>query len=150
MSIKGQGHSLTLAQGHSDSKIKTCFSEKMLSYLKPNFKGKLLGTWKCNFIQFILVTWWRWLPCPYMYKVKTIFEISPSVEPAVDCFETWYLAYATWAYHSLFKWWPWVDLDLFTPRSNFVAHTSVWKKGKSWIFQKQLQSVISKLIDAVK
>ena len=25
MSIQGQGHSLTLAQGHSDMKIKTCF-----------------------------------------------------------------------------------------------------------------------------
>ena len=25
MSIKGQGNSLTLAQGHSDSNIKTCF-----------------------------------------------------------------------------------------------------------------------------
>ena len=33
MSIQGQGHSLTLAQGYSDMKIKTCFSQKPLSYL---------------------------------------------------------------------------------------------------------------------
>ena len=30
MSIEDQGHSLTLAQGHSDMKIKTCFSQKLL------------------------------------------------------------------------------------------------------------------------
>ena len=27
MSIKGQGHSLTLVKGHSDFKVKTCFAE---------------------------------------------------------------------------------------------------------------------------
>ena len=37
MSIKGQGHYLTLAIGHSDFKIKSCFSQKLLSHLKPNF-----------------------------------------------------------------------------------------------------------------
>ena len=30
MSIKGQGHSLTLIKGHSDFKVKTCFSQKQL------------------------------------------------------------------------------------------------------------------------
>ena len=30
MSITGQGHSLTWAQGHSDFKIKACFSQKLL------------------------------------------------------------------------------------------------------------------------
>ena len=28
MSIKGQGHSLTLVKGHSDFKVKTCFFSK--------------------------------------------------------------------------------------------------------------------------
>ena len=27
--------------------------------------------------------------------------------------QTWYVASGTPAHHSLFKWWPWVDLDLF-------------------------------------
>ena len=36
-SIKGQGHYLTLAKGHSDYKIKTCFSQKLLNYLELNF-----------------------------------------------------------------------------------------------------------------
>ena len=37
MSIEGQGHYLTLAKGHSDFEIITCFSQKLLSLLEPNF-----------------------------------------------------------------------------------------------------------------
>ena len=33
MSVKGQGHSLTLVKGHSDFKVKTCFSQKQLGGL---------------------------------------------------------------------------------------------------------------------
>ena len=50
MSIKGQGHYLTLAIGHSDFKIKTCFSQKLLSHLEPNFSLKLMGEWEWKFI----------------------------------------------------------------------------------------------------
>ena len=32
-----QGHYLTLAKDHSDFKIKSCFSKKLLSHLDPNF-----------------------------------------------------------------------------------------------------------------
>ena len=35
--MKGQGHSLTLVKGHSDFKVKTCFSEKQLDDLEPKF-----------------------------------------------------------------------------------------------------------------
>ena len=35
--MKGQGHSLTLAKGHSDFKVKTCFSVKQLDDLEPEF-----------------------------------------------------------------------------------------------------------------
>ena len=41
--IKGQGHSLTFAKDHTDFKIKTCFSQKQLSHLKPNLIGKHMG-----------------------------------------------------------------------------------------------------------
>ena len=41
MSIKGQGHYLTLAKGHADSKIRTCFSQKLLCLLEPVFVRKL-------------------------------------------------------------------------------------------------------------
>ena len=37
-----------------------------------------------------------------------------------DYKETWYVASGTLAHHSLFKLWPWVDLDLFfLVRSDF-------------------------------
>ena len=36
MNIKGQDHYLTFAKGHFVFKLKSCFSQKLLSYLKPN------------------------------------------------------------------------------------------------------------------
>ena len=38
MSVKGQGHYLTLAKGHSDLKIKTCFVLFFLSETVESFK----------------------------------------------------------------------------------------------------------------
>ena len=35
--IKGQGHYLTFAKGHSEFKIRSCLSQKLLSHLEPNF-----------------------------------------------------------------------------------------------------------------
>ena len=46
MSIEGQDHFLTLAQGHLHMKIKTCISQIPLTSFDPNFVGKLLGTRK--------------------------------------------------------------------------------------------------------
>ena len=34
MSVKGQGHFLTLVKGHSDFKVKTCFSQKQVGPFK--------------------------------------------------------------------------------------------------------------------
>ena len=34
---QSQGHSLTLVKGHSDFKVKTCFSYKQLGDLEPKF-----------------------------------------------------------------------------------------------------------------
>ena len=42
---QSQGHYLTLVKGHSDFKIKSCFSRKLLSHLEPNFIGKRMGEW---------------------------------------------------------------------------------------------------------
>ena len=43
MSIKGQGHSLTLIKDHSDFKVKTCFSQKQLGDLEPKVHMKAYG-----------------------------------------------------------------------------------------------------------
>ena len=37
MSIKGQGHSLTLVKGHSDFNVKPCFSQKQMGNLEQKF-----------------------------------------------------------------------------------------------------------------
>ena len=37
MSIEGQGHYLTLAQGRVHTKIQTGFSQKLLGHSEPNF-----------------------------------------------------------------------------------------------------------------
>ena len=46
MSIEGQGHFLTLAQGHLHMKIKTGFSQKPVGHFEPNFICLLSGTKK--------------------------------------------------------------------------------------------------------
>ena len=46
MNIKGQGHSLTFVQGHSDSTFSNMFfAQKPLGQLKPNFIWSLHGMW---------------------------------------------------------------------------------------------------------
>ena len=44
MSIKGQGHSLTLAEGHSDIKIKSCFFNKIAGSFETKFRVKAYGS----------------------------------------------------------------------------------------------------------
>ena len=46
VSIEGQGHFLTLAQGCVHTKIKTGFSQGLLCSSEPNFVRKLSGTRK--------------------------------------------------------------------------------------------------------
>ena len=56
MSIEGQGHSLTLDQGHLHMKIKTGFSQNPVGHFELNFVCKLLGTWKLKFNDMMMVT----------------------------------------------------------------------------------------------
>ena len=63
----------------------------------------------------VLVTWPRWPPCPYM--VKTLKNLLRNQK--ADDLETWYAALGARVLPSLFKWWPWVDLDLFYGRVKF-------------------------------
>ena len=67
-----------------------------------------------------------------------------------DDLETWYAALGAGVLPSLFKWWPWIDLDLFYSMVKLGPLSFCMEKSvKQWIFQKLLQSVISKLVDAV-
>ena len=78
MSIQGQHHSLTLAQGHSDMKIKTRFSQKPLGHFEPNFIGKPL--WKhaySNILKNLIPKKWN-----FSDKNSDIFDISAQ---NIDC-----------------------------------------------------------------
>ena len=124
-SIESQGHSLTLGQGHSDFKIQTCFSQKPLGHLKPNFVWKLVGERKWKFILISLVTWPRWLPWQYM--VKTL-QKSSYLEPVGRL--PWNLVC------SIGDSGPIIissnddsglALTYFMPRSNLITYAFVWK-----------------------
>ena len=66
------------------------------------------GEWK--FVRGVWVTWPSWPPRPYMVKpFKNLFLQNQRASDLV----AWYVALGLWVHHSLFKWWPWVDLDLF-------------------------------------
>ena len=76
----------------------------------------------------VQVTWPRWPPCPYM--VKTFKNLLLQNQKSYDL-ETWHVALGTQALQSLYKWWPWVDLDLFYGKVN-LGHLYVWM-GKTVI-----------------
>ena len=81
----------------------------------------------------MLVTWPRWPPRPYM--VKTL-QKSSSPEQRTDFHETWYVASVTPVYHSLFKWWPWSDLDQFYSNVKFGnIGFSIGKSDNCWFFR---------------
>ena len=50
----------------------------------------------------------------------------------VNFFETWYVASGSVVLHSLYKSWPWVDLDLFYCKVNFGS-LGIWMENK-WFF----------------
>ena len=110
-------------------------SLKPLGRLKPNFIWSLLGMWEWKFIQTVLVTWPRWPPCPYM--VKTLKNLLLRNQKADDL-ETWYAALGDRVLHSLFKWWPLIDLDLFYHKVKFGPLCFCTGKGKTMDFSETI------------
>ena len=101
------------------------FSETTLPIWTKLF-WKLSGTRKWKSDEMMLVTWPRWPPCPYMVKsFKNLLLWSQQA----DYHETWYVTSGTPAHHSLFKWWPSSDLDLFYGKVKFGK--LCFSKGKS-------------------
>ena len=56
MRIDGQGHFLTLAQGHLHMKVYAGFSQEPVDHFEPNFVCKLFGARKLKFNDMMLVT----------------------------------------------------------------------------------------------
>ena len=76
----------------------------------------------------VQVTWPRWPPCPSM--VKTFKNLLLQNQKSCDL-ETWHVALGTQALQNLYKWWLWVDLDLFYGTVK-LGHLYVWM-GKTVI-----------------
>ena len=70
----------------------------------------------------VQVTWPRWPPCPYM--VKTLKNLLLQNQRSYDI-ETWHVESGTQGLRSSYKWWPWVDLDLFYDKVK-LCHLYVW------------------------
>ena len=83
----------------------------------------------------VLVTWPRWPPCPY--KVKTLKNLILWNQKDKDI-ETWYAALSARVLPSLFKWWPWVDLDLFYGKVKFGPLCFCMGKGKTMDFSETI------------
>ena len=74
-----------------------------------------------------------------MIKTKKKKKKNLLRNQTVDDFESWYAASDAQVLSSLFKWWPWVDLDLFYGNVKFSPLCFIMgKKVKQWIFQKLL------------
>ena len=89
---------------------------KPLGRLKPSSMWRLLGIEERNFVRTVQVTWPRWPPWPYM--LKSLKNLLLRNQKAYDL-ETWYVASSAQVLPSLFKWWSWVDLDLFYGKVKF-------------------------------
>ena len=62
--------------------------------------------------------------------VKTLKTLLLQNQKSYDL-DTWYVALSTRVLPNLFKWWPWVNLDLFYGKVKFGPYAFVLEKGKS-------------------
>ena len=124
--------------------FQTSSPQKPLGQLKPNFMWRLYGSGERKLLQTVMVTWSRWPPCPYMVKtLKNRHLRNQKAGMNLWNYETWYAASGTQVLQNSFKWWPWVNLDLFYSKVKFGPLCfCMGKKVRQWIFQKLLSSII--------
>ena len=123
--FKGQGHSLTLVQGHSNSAFWNFFPDKPLGRLKPNFMWSLRLMGERKFVQMVQVPWPSWLPCPYMVKTWKILLLWNQRADDLECWmQHWVLEYYQVGSNDE----PGLTFTYFTAMSNLVPYAFVWKK----------------------
>ena len=135
INIKGQGHSLTLVQGHLDSSFSTFFSLETTWPIEPNFMWRLHGMGKQKFVQMVQVSWPIWPPCAYMVKTVKIF-FPGTKRPMI---------LKLGIQHRVFKYYQaysnndsGLTLTYFTARSCLVSYAFVWDNGKTMDFSENL------------
>ena len=78
MNINGQGHSLNLVQGHTDSRFSNFFFLETAWPIEAKFHVKPPCDGGRKFVQLVQVTWSRWPPCPCLVKtLKNLVLRSP-------------------------------------------------------------------------
>ena len=141
VNIKGQGHSLTLVQGHSDSTFSNFFSWETARpievkfHVEPHWDGRM----KVCSNGPGLMTKMAAMPI-YVKNMKR--KILLLWNQKADDLESLYAASGTRVLPSLFKSWSWVDLDLFYDKVKFGSRQGqIWfpmllygKIVKQWIF----------------
>ena len=108
--VRRRPHSLNIFSSETAS------PQKLLGQSKSNFIWSLHGMGERNFVQTVQVTWPRWPLRPYMVKTLKNLLLQNQKD---DDLESWYVASGAPVLPSLFKWWPWVDLNLFYGKVKF-------------------------------
>ena len=116
MNIKGQGHLLTFIEGHSDSTFSNFFSLETARltvskfYMEPPWDEGM----KVNTNGLCHMTKMAVMPMYGKTCKNPVF-----LNQKADDLEIWYATLVTQVLPNLFKWWPWVDLDLFYSKVKF-------------------------------
>ena len=144
MNIKGQGHSLTLVQGHSDSTFSNFFFLETTRPIEANFIWSLHGMGEQMFFWMVQVTGPIWPPCPYMVKTLNLLlwnqkAMTLKVGMQHRVLENYQLCSNDD---------PGLTLTYLISRLNLVPYAFVWDKGKAMDISQTTVS-ISKLVDAV-
>ena len=129
MIIEGQGHSLTLVQGHSDSTFSNIFSleaDKLIEakfHVEPPRDGrmKMSTNGLCHMTKIAA------MPI-YGKKLKNFF--SGTKMPMTLKLG---MQHQSWVLLNLFNDVPRLTLTCFTARSNLVPYSFLWEKLKLWI-----------------
>ena len=145
MNMKGQGHLMTLVQGHSDSTFSNFFILETARPIEANFIWSLHGTGEWMFGRMVQVTWPIWLPCPYM--VKRLYLLLWNQKAMTLKVGMQHRVLENYQLCSNDD--PGLTLTYLTARSNLVPYAFVWDKDKAMDFSETTVSMISKLVDAV-
>ena len=131
MSIKGQGLSLTLVKGHSDFKVKICFSAETVGQFGTKIHMKALGRIGMKIYTNELGHMTNVAAMPYM--VKTLKKLLLQNQLTSDL-ETLYVALSMQVLPKLFKLLPWVDLDTFYAKVKFGDIGFCMGKSENYLF----------------
>ena len=107
--------------------------QKLLSRLKPNFIWSLHGMGEKKFVQTVLVTWPKWLPCLFMVKILKIFS-SGTKRPMTLKLGMQHQVLEYYQVYSNVG----LTLTYFTARSDLVPYAFVWEKGKTMDFSETI------------